>query len=100
MQITIKIDNYQGLVVYKCKPTSCTYHAGKKELTFEANVADGKLYRLVYDGDKFIDLIEGQGTTVTIWDIFTGTKEDCLKIMDEQGWEIEPLLPTGIGTST
>jgi hypothetical protein len=87
MQITIKTDKYQELEVYKHKPTLCTYHAGKKELTFEANVAAGKDYRLVHDGDKFIDLIEGQGTTVTIWDIFTGTEEECLQMMKDQGWD-------------
>jgi hypothetical protein len=87
MQITIKTDKHQELEVYKHKPTSCTYDTNKKELTFDVNVADGKTYRLVYDGNKFIDLIEGQGTTITIWDIFTGTEEECLKIMDEQGWE-------------
>jgi hypothetical protein len=87
MQITIKIDNYQDLEVYKSKATSCTYDAGKKELTFEANVVDGKVYRLVYNSNKFIDLIEGQGITITIWDIFTGTKEECLQKMKDQSWK-------------
>jgi hypothetical protein len=87
MQITIIIDNYQDLEVYKSKTTSYTYDANKKEFTFEANVANGKAWRLVYNGDKFIDLIEGQGVTITIWDIFTGTKEECLQMMEDKGWE-------------
>jgi hypothetical protein len=87
MQITIKVGKYQELVVYKSKPASCTYHTGRKELTFDVNVADGKLWRLVSKDNDFIALIEGQGTTMTIWDIFTGTEEECLKIMNEQGWE-------------
>ena len=87
MKITISVDNYQELTVYKYKPTSCTYATDKKELTFDVNVADGKAYRLVSNGNKFIALNEGQGITMTIWDIFEGTEEECLEVMDKQGWE-------------
>lgn len=86
MKITIKIDKYQDLEVYKSKPETCIYNAIKKELTFDANVASGKEWRLIHN-DNFIDLVEGYGTTTTFWDIFTGTEEDCLRIMEEYNWE-------------
>lgn len=88
--IKIKTEKYKDLEVYKSKPETCVYDVKKKELTFEANTFSGKRWRLVYKtftSDGFVGLFEGKGVTITIWDVFTGTKEACLKVMEKQGWE-------------
>jgi hypothetical protein len=88
--IKIKAEKYKDLEVFKSKPEICVYDDKKKELSFEANTFSDKKWRLVYKAlnpDGFIALTEGSGITTTIWDVFTGTKEACLRIMEVQGWE-------------
>lgn len=54
---------------------------GKQELTLtkKASPKKGKFWRLVYkSGTKeIVQFLEAEGETVTPWDLFCGTREEC-----------------------
>jgi len=53
------------------------YNKAKGEMTFEANQASGKFYRLVHDGTNVITVVEGSADTVTT------TCYDIIECVDE-----------------
>lgn len=76
-----------------------TYSSIDKELTLTVNESMNKLcWRVVYNLKYgFIHFFESNGVTSAIWDMFCGTKQECLKeagrlglvLPEEEGKEVK-----------
>jgi len=72
-------DKVESFAVYDSKKVKGK--DGKKELTLtkKSGPKTGKFWRIIYKAEKkkLIHFFKAEGETITPWDMFCGTKEEC-----------------------
>ena len=91
ISITIPVDADKAATIKCTEVCKTSYNSIKKELTFEANKATGKKFRLVHDG-KTAYIVEGSDKNETV-SIFTieefDTEKEALDRITKLGLKYE-----------
>jgi hypothetical protein len=76
----------QDFLAYKAEK----YDSGKKELQFDVSETPPDFcWRMVYNKKELIVLLECDGVTSSMYDIFCGTYEECLAEADRLGLKMD-----------
>lgn len=88
--ISVKDKTTAGtMIVSKYLDSKASYDEVKKELSFTVNETSSKpSWRLVHDGTTVLSFMYSKGITGTIYKIYEGSYDDCLKEIEALKLEV------------
>jgi len=93
--MTVKCENlkeFNALPVSTFSIANPAYSDKEHKVSFTVNsfASDKPCWRLVHDGVRVIALFESSGITETVYTLFVGTREECMKEVERLKLYCEP----------